>query len=151
MLRVLLDTNLLLVLIVGRTNKSYLDIHKRTGEYDSSDYETLERLVAAYDGMATVQHVLAETSNLLRQIKNPARDLIQEQFRDFILSIEEVSASSAQGCRHEQYLSLGLTDAMVLAICEGASRAEDRIELLTADEPIYDRARSLGLPAELYA
>ena len=40
---------------------------------------------------------------------------------------------------------------IVLALCERSTVAGDRVELLTADEPVYNRALSLGLAAELYA
>lgn len=148
---VLVDTNLLLVLMVGRADRSYLAAHKRTRDYDSADVDVLEALVGAYDGIATAPHVLSEASNLLRQIGNPARDRIQEELRSFILSCAERSIASALGCLHEEYFALGLTDAVVLTACAISGTDDQRIELLTADEPIYNRALSLGLPAELYA
>lgn len=150
---VLVDTNLLLLLIVGRTDLSYLSAHKRTKGYDAGDVAVMERLIAGYDGIVTTPHVLSETSNLLRQIGNPARDRLQRELAAFVLTCREQSVPGTTGCRHETYLALGLTDAVILAICETSADADrrDRIELLTADEPVYNRAVSLGLPAELYA
>jgi hypothetical protein len=148
---VLLDTNLLLLLVVGRTDPSYVGTHKRTKDYDARDVAVIEALVAGYDGMVTTPHVLSEASNLLRQIANPARDRIQHTLRAFILACEEQSIPSAAGCLHEAFVALGLTDAIVLMACEAPGSSDARVELLTADEPIYNRALSLGLPAELYA
>ena len=37
----LIDTNLLLLLVVGMTNKSYIKIHKRTKTFTVEDYEQL--------------------------------------------------------------------------------------------------------------
>jgi predicted nucleic acid-binding protein len=147
---VLVDTNVLLVLIVGRADRSYLAAHKRTRDYDPADADVLEALVGAYDGIVTLPHVLSEASNLLRQIGNPARNRIQEELRTFILACTERPTASVLGCLHEDYLALGLTDAVVLTTCAISGVEDDRIELLTADAPIYNRALSLGLPAELY-
>lgn len=150
---VLVDTNLLLLMIVGRTDRSYLLSHKRTQDYDGIDADFIETVVAGYDGIVTTPHVLSETSGLLRQIRNPARDRIQRTFRDFILSCEERQLASAECCLHDEYIALGLTDAAILVACESSATLADagRIELLTTDEPMYNRALSLGLPAELYA
>ena len=148
---VLLDTNLLLLLVVGRADRSYLASHKRTQDFDAVDLDAVEGLIAAYDGLVTTPHVLAETSNLLRQTANPARDLLQRELQSFILECKELPIASREGCNHEQYLPLGLTDAVVLTACEAIELSEGIVELLTADEPIYNRARSRGLPAELYA
>lgn len=148
---VLLDTNLLLLLIVGRTDPSLIGTHKRTRDYDPGDVDVIEHLIAAYDGLVTTPHVLTETSNLLRQIANPARSTIHETLREFILSCVEVPIESAEGCLHEQFISLGLTDAIILTACAMSAGDEVRIELLTADEPVYNHAVSLGIVAELYA
>ena len=146
---VLVDTNLLLLLVVGRTDRTLIHAHKRTSDYTSHDLENLEALIGLYDGVATTPHVLTETSNLLRNIAGPALDRIQHSFRTFVLNSVELPLASAEGCHHEQYLNLGLTDAVILVACE-AARSGDGIELLTADEPLYNQALSLGLPAELY-
>ena len=149
--RVLLDSNLLLLLIVGRTNPSLIGTHKRTRDYDPGDVDVIENLIAAYDGLVTTPHILTETSNLLRQIGNPARDIIQKTLRDFILSCEEAPIESAEGCLHDQFIALGLTDAVILTACAASVGDDSRIELLTADEPVYNHAVSLGVVAELYA
>ena len=147
---VFVDTNLLLLLIVGRTDRSYLRTHKRTADYDLRDLDFVEQLVGQYDRIATTPHVLAEASNLLRQIENPARDRIQRKLSDFVSSAEELFVAGSDACRHDRYIELGLTDAAILTVCAAFSTG-DRIDLLTADAPIYNRALALGLPAELYA
>lgn len=148
---VLVDTNLLLLLMVGRTDRSYLVSHKRTRGYDSGDVDIIEHLIAGYDGIVTTPHLLSEAFNLLRQMGNPARDRIQRTLGAFILACEERLVPSTDGCLHDAYIALGLADAVTLAACEASGRGRERIELLTADEPVYNRAVSLGLPAELYA
>jgi predicted nucleic acid-binding protein len=148
---VILDTNLLVLLMVGRTDRSYVGAHRRTQDYDTGDLDIVELLISAYDGIATTPPILTEASNLLRQIRNPARDLIQQTLRTFNLAVAEHPITSESGYLHAAYIALGLTDAVVLAACETVGLDDRAIELLTADEPLYNRALSLGLPAELYA
>jgi hypothetical protein len=147
---VFLDTNLLILLVVGRTDLAYLASHKRTRQFDPVDHRVVEALVAAYDGLATSPHVLAEASNLLRQIGNPARDRIQATFRHVVSLCDERAMSGEEACGREEFVALGLTDAAILALCDPSREGPGRIELLTADEPLYNRAVALGIGAELY-
>ena len=147
----LVDTNLLIALIVGRTDPQLLASHKRIQDYDEVDYTRLEQSIRFYEGVVTTPHILAEASNLVRQIRNPARDRIQSTLRRFILDCVEYQVTSADGSAHEHFLALGLTDASILVACSDERVDEMEIDLLTDDEPLCNRALSLGLRAELYA
>jgi hypothetical protein len=153
MAKVLLDTNLLLLTVVGRTDPLLIGAHKRTQDYGAREFTEIEYLIGLYDGVVTTPHILAEAGNLLRQIGNPARDRIQDTFRAFILGSDERIVTSAEACLQQAFLTLGLTDSALLVLCAGALSMQpiDRVELLTADRPVYNQALALGLPAELYA
>ena len=64
----LIDTNLLLLLVVGMTNKSYIKIHKRTKTFTVEDYEQLLSDLDHFKPVWVTSHCLAEVSNLLKQI-----------------------------------------------------------------------------------
>lgn len=147
---ILIDTNLLVLILVGAADRGLIEKHKRLKGYTASDYDLVSTIVGQYEGIVTTPHILSETSSLLRQIGNPARDHIQQTFREFILTVQEMSIRSASGSLQSDFIALGLTDSVILTACEGSFEAGDRIELLTADEPVYNRAMSLGFPAELY-
>lgn len=60
----LIDTNILLVLLVGRTNRHRIPECKRTQSYTADEYELLERLVSQFKTVITTPHLLTEVSNL---------------------------------------------------------------------------------------
>jgi len=66
---VLIDSNLLLLLIVGSTNRRYIGLHKNLTDYTESDFELLGTASSMFSEIVLLPHVLAELSNLSRQIK----------------------------------------------------------------------------------
>jgi hypothetical protein len=62
--RIIIDTNLLLLLLVGMYDKSYIARHKRTNDYSSDDFELLLMRLERCE-IVLVSNVLTEVSNLL--------------------------------------------------------------------------------------
>jgi hypothetical protein len=77
----LVDTNLLVLLIIGRANPALIAVHKRTSAYSIDDFHSVDELVRLFDGLATVPHAMAEASNLVRDINGPAQRTIMLAFR----------------------------------------------------------------------
>ncbi len=147
---VVIDTNLLLLLIVGLTSPDYIAVHKcLKGDYTEHDFNLPGLIIGGFSDIVTLPRILSETSNLARQIPGPARRDIQLKFRSFIERTVEIPLTSVQGARREAFENLGLTDAVVLQFCEldidGAKPT-----LLTADTCLADRAKSLGCSALNY-
>ena len=63
---VLLDTNLLLLLIVGLFDKKLIGKHKRTKEFSEDDFELLINSINGVHTIWVTTHCLAEVSNLLK-------------------------------------------------------------------------------------
>lgn len=64
---VLIDTNLLVLLVVGYYKKNLIGQHKRTKEFVPEDFDLLRRFLSGYDILWVTSHCLAEASNLLKQ------------------------------------------------------------------------------------
>src|SRR5690349_21025753 len=60
----LMDANLLVLYLVGRTNKGRIPTFKRTQQYTIEDFELLDLLAASFQRLVTTPHVLTEVSNL---------------------------------------------------------------------------------------
>ena len=58
------DTNLLLLFLIGRTNKNRISRFKRTQAYTIEDFDLLDRFMAEFKTLITTPHVLTEVSNL---------------------------------------------------------------------------------------
>lgn len=61
---VLIDTNLMILWLVGRADRRKIAGFKRTQVYTINDYELLEQFISAFQRIVTTPHVLTEISNL---------------------------------------------------------------------------------------
>src|SRR4051794_28125217 len=77
---VLLDTNLLVLLLVGSVNKHRILNFKRTGNFSIEDYDLLARLIRRFSKLITTPHLLSQASDLTDL---PGKELyaIREQFK----------------------------------------------------------------------
>ncbi len=60
----LIDTNLLVLFVVGGVNPHRIENFKRTRKYTRADYDLLRRLLKEFYPLYTLAHVMAEVSNL---------------------------------------------------------------------------------------
>src|SRR5882672_2097419 len=84
----LIDSNLLLLYILGNTNKQRIPEFKRTQMYTIQDFELLQLLVERFSRVVTTPNVLTEISNLatlhgaelkrFRGVLRNATDVIEE-------------------------------------------------------------------------
>ena len=67
---VVVDSNLLLLLIVGTASREYIAKHKKLAEYSDGDLDLLTLLISQFSDILLVPHVLTEVSSFSR---NPRR------------------------------------------------------------------------------
>ena len=141
----ILDTNVLVLLAVGLTDKKYVSLHKRTKKHDLTGFYIVQSIMSRFDSVILVPHVLAETSNLIRNIHDAAADLISIQFANMIINTQERFIASSIAVRKREYKRLGLTDAILL---EASSFG---CHLLTDDLDLYLAALSSKLQVTNYS
>jgi hypothetical protein len=137
------DTNLLVLLVVGAASRDYIAKHKRLQDYTADDFELLGLMIADFSEIVILPHILAETSNLCRQIDNPARSKIQNAFRVLITSTLELPIQSSLGVQRADFDELGLTDALILHFCSMEMNGVSPT-LITSDRRLANRAFSFG-------
>ena len=139
---VVLDTNLLVLFVVGLVDPKYIAIHKRLRTYDADDFDLLRRIVSISGGLIVTPNTLSEASNLLKQINEPARTMIGRGFRQMIERVQEVYVESAIASARPEFLRLGLTDSAILHV------GKDDVVLLSADFDLCIAAQSAGYEAQ---
>lgn len=137
----ILDTNLMVLLIVGLASQDYILRHKRTQTYTVDDFLLLQGTLAQTPSIVTIPHVLAETSNLVRQFAEPGRTRICTVLQNFIFDCIETIVTSKAAARRSEFRLLGLTDAALLEV------QSDRSVLLTDDLDLYVASVSAGRQA----
>ena len=63
---IVIDTNLMVLLVVGSASEDFITKHRRLKGYTVDDFRLLGLLIAEYSDMVLVPHILAEVSSLVR-------------------------------------------------------------------------------------
>jgi predicted nucleic acid-binding protein len=129
----LVDTNLLVLFIVGTVNRNRIETFKRTRQYTKSDYDLLCRVLGRFKRLYTVAHVMAEVSNLT-DLADPERRRARLILKGTIALVDEPLMPSQQAAGDPLYEPLGLVDAAISA----AARAHN-CTVLTDDLDLYLR------------
>lgn len=137
MRRLIIDTQLLVLLVVGSASPRYIALHKRLGVYSEQDFVLLLSVIEQFGEIVFTPNTLTEASNLLAQTSEPLRSRLFEVFRALIGETREIYIESCAAAGSSVFLRLGLTDAALLT--------GDTVEsvLLTADLDLY-LAAALG-------
>jgi hypothetical protein len=138
---ILLDTNLLVLFVVGGVSRDYIGKHKRLSQFTVEDYDLLLKTLSNAPSVLITPNILSETSNLLAHIAEPARSDIFHFFRSIIATSPEVYVASDVAAKRGEFIRLGLTDA---AIVEASSQ---EVVVLTSDLNLYMAAATKGTPA----
>ncbi|MCH4565259.1 hypothetical protein MKP05_19350 [Halomonas sp. EGI 63088] len=128
---VLLDTNLLVVLVVGLLDPSIIGIHKRTKNYTPDDFLALRRALDNYQELWITSQSVAETSNLVRQTNEAQAEQLLTILSELVSSSKESNMDSRGIFTAPCVLKLGVTDAGI------AKKSKRVTNLLTADLDLY--------------
>ena len=136
---VLVDTNLLLLYFVGAYDTSQLQNSSRTDVFEPEDFVVLDAFMRQFDQVVTTPHVLAETSNLLGQLRDDVKAACFPLLRQSIPLMREHRTPATTIGADPGFLQFGITDA---AIAEASPSA---YLVLTDDLPLYAYLGSRGV------
>lgn len=113
---ILLDTNLLLLLLVGFADPLLVGDFKRTRnqQFAETEFSLLEGIVKMFSKIVTTPHILAETSNFIFQLDDKKRPMVLKIAKDAIQSFKERRPESKNLVQSDYFLRFGLTDSSVL-------------------------------------
>ncbi len=138
-----IDANLLVLLVVGNTDKALISKHRRLRGYSVEDYDTLINILSQAELIFITPNTLTEASNLLAQHGDPERSLIFDTFRDLIHDNIEVVIRSRVASSRSEFNMLGLTDSVLLEV------VSEETPLITVDMDLYLAAVQEGWNAAL--
>lgn len=139
--QILVDTNLLLLLVVGTYRTDLISDHKKTNSFDIDAFETLLMRIDGADLIVT-PNVLTETSNLVSLIGDPHKTCLRLVLGEVIKGMSEIYIRSSEASSVPAFAKLGLTDAGILELREGAGL------ILTTDLDLHQAALEFGLASE---
>src|SRR5579871_833726 len=124
---VLVDTNLLVLLLVGAVNQERILNFKRTADFDIKDYKLLVRLMNWFGRLISTPHVLSQVSDLAN-LSGKEQAAVRDLLRFLVVEkVEESYDESRVLVNDPDFARLGLADAAIATVC---SRG---VLVLTAD------------------
>ena len=126
----LIDTNLLLLLLVGRYDPRRVSSFKRTMKYSRREFGLMQEYVSRFKTLWTTPQILTETDNLGRQLGSHEHKAFAAHVRGFIRDGSEAIINSKQAAEHEVFPRLGYCDTTTLL------KSKDCL-LISDDLPLY--------------
>jgi len=117
--RLILDSNLLLLLAVGAFDLRLISSFKRLSNFTSDDFRLLRDFSSSYQLWAT-PHIFTEVSNLANSLPERVRTPFLAYFASVIQAIVEPFTASTELSADAAFSLFGLTDA---ALCRLAPTA----------------------------
>lgn len=133
---ILIDTNALIILILGRINPKLINSHRRTSIYDEQDYYNLVNFINDPSKILTLPNILTEVDNLLNSDLGNNHYRYVQVFLDFLRHSSEKYFETKRIFESQQFMTLGLTDSAILEV------AKDCEYLITADSKLSDFAKA---------
>jgi rRNA-processing protein FCF1 len=137
--KVFVDSNLLLLLLVGSYDPSLIARFKRVEKYSVDDFELLRTFVLLFSTVVTTPHVLTEVSNLANALGSPIKEKWFAHFQNALQLFDERQFVSRELSCKDEFLAFGLTDTALFSLCGEAL-------LVTEDHRLSGYLRSKNLP-----
>lgn len=138
---VLLDTNLLLVYLVGMFDPGRLTKFKRTAAFTPEDFYLLAQLLRFLGRIVTTPNILTEVNSFSNQLPEALKKAYYAKFARQIVLMDEHYVGSELVSSLASFARLGLTDLGIETL------ARDRYLVLTDDLKLTYHLHALGIGA----
>ncbi|MEH2227908.1 PIN domain-containing protein [Nostoc sp.] len=119
---VLIDTNILLLFLVGSVNQERITKFNRTQQFIPEDYELLLAFISSFQKLVTTPNILTEVNSLANQLGEPERSQCFAIFAQFVKNVallDEYYVKSLDAVNTEKFIKFGLTDSGILTLSKG--------------------------------
>lgn len=130
--RLMIDTNLLLLAVVGTVDPSLIGRFERTRKYTVKHYDAVISEMPKYAKLLITPGVAVEASNWIGYLKGLAYEAVWNQFCELISDASEIPVASVEACAHPDSLRLRITDCSILI-----AAGKDHV-VLTDDGPLHE-------------
>ncbi len=135
----LIDTNALIILLIGIIDPKLFKTHKRTSIYEEQDFLDLVSFIGDLNKLVVLPNVWTEVDNLLNNFGRNYKEKYVEELTKIIKSTTEKFIESETATKSFGFFDLGLTDSLLL---EYSSQCE---LLITSDSSLSDYAIANGI------
>ncbi len=136
---ILIDSNSLLVLILGLMNPSLINKHSKTSIYEEEDFHNLVFTIKNLESIVVLPNIWTEVDNLLNKFTGSQKELYVKRIIETIKKTSEKYLESKIIENNLSFYDLGLADTLILEC------ARDCEMLITSDSALSDYARAYGI------
>ncbi len=136
---ILIDTNALIVLLLGIMNPKLIEKHKRTSIYLEEDFYGLLSVIENIEELVVLPNIWTEVDNLLNNFTGEYKSQYIQKITEIIKTSSEKYLSSEKGTESYSFYNLGLTDSLILECAKSCKL------LVTSDSSLSDYALSRGI------
>lgn len=137
---IIVDTNLLIVLLIGKLGQHHLKDCRATKNFIVEDFQLLQRFLGQFSMLITTPHILTEVSNLSGKLDEGLLGDFRSVLAEFIkLDVEEQHLPSVQIVEHPDFHKLGLADTAIRL------SAKEKYLVLTEDFELSGRLKKCGI------
>ncbi len=136
---ILIDTNALVVLLVGLIDTRLFKTHDKTSIYDEEDFQDLISVIGEIKKLVVLPNVWTEVDNLLNRFSGNYKFQYVDTISHTIRSTTEKFLASKKAIESKSFYDLGLTDSLLLEY------AKDCKLLITSDSKLSDYAIANGI------
>jgi rRNA-processing protein FCF1 len=145
---IIVDTNLLILYIVGFYNIDYIERFARVKnkKYSKEDFGALARLISLFKVIFVTPQILAELSNLsFKNEKN--RDFEDDNFNGYLVEVIRIITGAKENFSPKeklmdiaQFCKFGFTDISILDLAQ-----QERLPVITDDLRLHHLLINLGV------
>ena len=136
---IVVDTNLLLLLFIGCTNRDRIQRFSRTEKFTQSDYDILGSFLNNFSKIIVTPNILTEVNSMLNHLGDPERSQCARLFGQLISNYDEQYVVSQEVSRQESFVRFGLTDCGIMNV------AKDQYLVITEDLKLACHLQSMGI------
>jgi hypothetical protein len=136
---ILIDSNVLVILILGLIDPNLIGKDKRSSIYEKEDFHKLLDVIGSIDKVVVLPNIWTEVDNLLNHISGSYKFQYIEKITSTIRATSEEYLKSSTVNENPNFINLGLTDTLIL---DFAKRCDF---LITDDSRLSDFACANGI------
>ena len=134
-----IDSNVLVILILGLIDPNLIGKDKRTSIYEKEDFYDLLNVIGAIDKLVVLPNIWTEVDNLLNHISGSYKYQYIEKITSTIRVTSEEYVKSYVATQSQSFINLGLTDSLIMDLAKKCDF------LITDDSRLSDSARANGI------
>jgi len=136
---IVIDTEPLVLYVVGMINVNYIGQSRKTSIYNKLDFELLQAEIGDTSKLLVPPNVWTETDNHLNNIVGQYNYVYYELLKNFVINSTEKYIKTNKIIKDSTFSLLGVTDTVLLRLAKKTGN------LITADSGLSNYARSIGI------